>query len=93
MVTWSELKFEKNKVLYVAINSFWDTFDIDIDYICRLDKKKSLEYIALESSKNIRKNLFYPIRVKYKEYINNHPKRVSEFQYQGNERLVSVLYT
>ena len=52
MVTWSEVKFDPTKGIFVAKNSCGDTFYIDIYSICRLDEKKLLDVSYFEGMKS-----------------------------------------
>ena len=94
LVTWSEVKFDPTKGIFIAKNSDGDTFYINIDTICRLDKKKLLDNSYLEGMKTNtqQQNVYFPLPGEYKKYINNNAKEVGIAHDQVKERWVSVFY-
>ena len=94
LVTWSEVKFDSTKEIFIAKNSDGDTFYIDIDTICRLDEKNLLDASYLEGMRNNteQQNVFFPLPDEYKKYINNLAKEVGIAHDQIKERWVSVFY-
>ena len=87
-----EVKFDPTKGIFIAKNSDGDTFYIEIDTICRLDKKKLLDNSYLEGMKtNMEKqNVFFPLPGEYKKYINNIATEAGIAQEQVKKRWVSV---
>ena len=71
LVTWSEVKFDSTNEIFIAKNSDGDTFHINIDTICLLDKKKLLDNSYLEGMKTNtqQRNVYLPLPGEYKNTL------------------------